>query len=137
VPTSQNARLFYRCAFVRLDEARILRKAGQITTGPVYLAGYSIECILKALILNALTQTQQEESLRSFRGTKAHDYDWLRDVYLQNGGTRFPSDITRSFTLVNDWSTDMRYVPRNMKEEEIDAFLKATREILIWADGRL
>lgn len=56
VPKSKHARLFYRCALHRRDEAKILRKADPRTTGAVYLAGYSVECILKALILAAAPQ---------------------------------------------------------------------------------
>jgi hypothetical protein len=70
LPASQKARVFYRSAFYRFDEARILWKAidFQMTSGPVYLAGYGIECILKALILNSLSAVEQKEMLREFRG---------------------------------------------------------------------
>jgi len=129
--------LYYRCAFQRFDEAKILRKAEQTTIGSVYLAGYGIECVLKALILNALTPAKEVEMFRSFRGNKAHDFEWLREQYLRTGGGRFPPAITRSFTLVSDWSTEIRYVPRSMRRSEIDVFLRASEEILVWADGRL
>ena len=61
--------------------------------------------------------------LNSFRGARAHDYEWLRTQYLQNGGPRFPREITEAFTLVNDWSTDMRYLPRTLKADEAEGFL--------------
>jgi hypothetical protein len=38
-----------------------------------------------------------------------------------NGGARFPRDITQHFTLVNDWSTDLRYTPRSVRGDEADA----------------
>lgn len=137
VPTSPNARLFYRCALQRIEEAKILRKADQVTTGAVYLAGYAVECMLKALILSGLTKTKQELMLKSFRGSKAHDFDWLREQYLVNGGARFPPKVARSFTLVSDWSTDLRYLPKNLKTKDIDEFLRATDEIQQWIAGRL
>ena len=120
-----------------MDEAKILRKADQTTIGAVYLAGYAIECILKALILSLLSEGRQGEILRSFRGSRAHDYEWLREQYLNNGGARFPSKVTRGFVLVGGWSTELRYIPKTLKPQEIDSFLKATEEIMIWADGRL
>lgn len=132
-----NARLFYRCALHRFEEAKILRKADLETTGAVYLAGYCVECILKALILNALTQSKQVEMLNSFRGGKAHDFYWLREQYLINGGARFPSNITRNFTLVSNWSTDLRYLPKKLKTMDIDAFLAAAENIKSWISGRL
>jgi hypothetical protein len=132
-----NARLFYRCGLQRLDEARILRKADQLTTGAVYLAGYCVECMLKALILNELTNAEQTNMLKSFRGGKAHDFEWLREQYRRKNAAPFPSAITRSFVLVNDWSTALRYLPKNMKTGEIDAFLRAADDIKKWAAGRL
>jgi hypothetical protein len=38
---------------------------------------------------------------------------------------------------VNDWSTDLRYLPRTLKEDESKAFLAAAEAIIQWADGRL
>src|SRR5438034_748077 len=78
VPVFPNAKLFYRCAFQRFDEAKILLRvagstAGKTTAGPVYLAGYATECILKALIFASTPINRHEEILRSFRGNRGHD----------------------------------------------------------------
>ena len=102
VPASSEARLFYRCALQRQEDAQILLDRGERTTGAVYLAGYAIECILKALLLSAVAPAIQAEMLRFFRGVRAHDYEWLRNQYLQNGGARFPREVNEAFTLVND-----------------------------------
>jgi hypothetical protein len=106
------------------------------TTGAVYLAGYGIECILKALILSALAPAARKAMLNSFRGARAHDYEWLRTQYLENGGSRFPREITEAFTLVNDWSTDMRYLPRTLRADEAEGFLAAAVNIIHCANGR-
>ena len=68
--------------------------------------------------------------LYSFRGARAHDYEWLRSQYFQNGGARFPRNVNEAFTLVNDWSTDLRYLPRTLKTNEAKAFLSAASSIL-------
>ena len=136
IPSSSDARLFYRCAFMRHEEAEVLLEA-EYTTGAVYLAGYGIECILKSLVLMAVPAVARPEMLKSFRGTKAHEDEWLRSLYLTNGGARFPRDINQHFTLVNDWSTDLRYTPRSIRADEADAFLASAVAILQWADGRL
>ena len=137
VPTSPEARHYYRCAWQRYEDAQILFVRGDRTTGAVYLAGYGIECILKALVLSAVAIEKQQEMLKSFRGAKAHDYEWLRTQYLQSGGARFPRDVNKSFTLVNDWSTDLRYLPRTLRPDEAEGFLGAAEKIIRWADGRL
>jgi len=135
IPASPDARLFYRCAFQRQEDAEILLRADR-TTGAVYLAGYAVECILKALILSALAPAARRATLESFRGARAHDYEWLRTQYLENGGARFPRETTRAFTLVNDWSTDLRYSPRTLRADEAEGFLAAAGQIIDWADGR-
>jgi hypothetical protein len=135
-PGSSDARLYYRCAFQRYEEAEVLFKA-DYTTGAVYLAGYGIECILKVLVLMAVSAGDRPDMLKSFRGSKAHEYEWRRSLYLTNGGARFPREITQHFTLVNDWSTDLRYTPRSVRADEAEAFLASAVVIIRWADGRL
>ena len=136
IPGSTDARLFYRCARQRFDESKVLRKADQ-TTGAVYLAGYGIECMLKALILNLLPEMKQGEAILEFRGSQAHDYHWLRKKYIQKGGSQISNELKHGFTLVFAWSTEMRYVPGTMKDTEADAFLKIAEDFFQWADGRL
>lgn len=136
IPASSDARLYYRAAFLRYEEAEVLVKAGY-TTGAVYLAGYGIECILKALVLMAVPAGTRPDMLKSFRGNRAHEYEWLRSLYLTNAGARFPPEITQHFTLVNDWSTDLRYTPRSVRADEADVFLASAAAIIRWADGRL
>ena len=89
IPSSSEARRFYRCALQRYEEARVLRKA-DLTTGAVYLGGYAIECALKALILDAVPRAKRTDTLSSFRGNLAHDYEWLRYKYRSLGGASFP-----------------------------------------------
>lgn len=76
------------------------------------------------------------EILELFRGAKAHNYEWLRALYIESGGARFPPDVNKAFTLVSAWSTDLRYLPRTLTLREADAFLAASERILRWADGR-
>lgn len=136
VPSAKDARFFYRCASERYEDAEILIRAER-TTGAVYMAGYGIECILKALILSVVPPGNIPSVLESFRGNLAHDYNWLRDRYRTSGGTIFPRDVNHQFTLVNYWSTDLRDLPRTLREGEAEAFLKAAEVIIHCARGRL
>ena len=70
VPASSEARLYYRCAFQRQEDAQILLRADR-TTGAVYLAGYGRECILKALVLSALTPIAGGDAQLLSRSTSA------------------------------------------------------------------
>lgn len=76
IPSSSDARLYRRCALLRYGEAEVLLKA-DYTTGAVYLAGYGIECILKALVIMSVAVGDRHETLKLFRGSKAHEYEWL------------------------------------------------------------
>ena len=136
MPGFEEARLDYRCAFQRFEDAQVLLQAGH-TTGAVYLAGYSVECILKALVLSRLAPTARRAMLDSFRGAKAHDHDWLRSRYFASGGTQFTRSVIRAFVLVNEWSTELRYLPRTFRMRDARGFLDAAWEIMRWADGGL
>ncbi len=103
----------------------------------IYLAGYSVECLLKALILSAVPQAQEAELLGIFRGARAHDDEWLLHLYVDKGGARMPPSVVPHFARVNAWSTDMRYAPGTIAAHEAKVFLDAAIAIMTWADGRL
>ena len=136
IPRSRNARLFYRAAQERFEDAELLLSLNR-TTGAVYLAGYSVECMIKSLILSAVPPSRQEAILANFRGRLAHDYDWLMRLYLQNSGRPMPRRVASYFDQVTDWSTDMRYSPARMQIDEAKQFLDFASKIIKWADGRL
>jgi HEPN domain-containing protein len=136
LPSAEHARRFYRAAKQRFDDALLLLEMGR-TTAAVYLAGYSVECMLKALILAAVPRGQEEEVFSVFRGARAHDYEWLLRLYTEKGGARMPPTVVPHFARVNSWSTDMRYLPGTIALREAHAFVEATTAILAWADGRL
>lgn len=136
VPQSIEARRFYRCAGRRFDEAGVLHENGY-ETGAVYLAGYGVECMLKAMILAATPRSEERAVLDSFRGKGGHCYDSLKGQYLEKRGASIPRQANRAFTLVQNWSTDLRCSPAEIDEREARGFLNAVKMIMDWADGRL
>lgn len=136
MPSSKSARLFYRAAKQRFEDAEFLLSAER-TTAAVYLAGYSIECMLKSLVLSRAPRSRQAEIVRSFRGAKAHEYDWLLRIYSERSGPALPIDIVPHFARVNAWSTDMRYSPGTLEYRDATVFLESAVEIMNWADGRM
>ena len=126
----------YQSATQRWIDAEILLREGR-TTGATYLAGYSIECMLKSLILSVTPARDRESVLTSFRGVKGHNYLWLKAKYFEAGGSQIESVISRSFLLVNSWSTHLRYESHTLKAIDAASFLKSAKEILDWADRRL
>jgi hypothetical protein len=94
------ARLYYQAAKQRFDDAVFLLEARR-TTGAIYLAGYCVECMLKALILSQLAKKPRAEMFASFRGSKAHDYGWLKQQYFESGGPPLPKEVVREFAFVS------------------------------------
>lgn len=136
LPHAREARLFYQSAFQRFEDAVFLLSEER-TTGAVYLAGYSVECMLKALILSSLSPGRRNKMLDSFRGRKGHEYGWLMKQYHDGGGPPLPATVASHLALVATWSTDLRYQPGSVPPREARAFVGAVRGILIWADQRL
>jgi hypothetical protein len=135
IPRSQAAKRFHRCALQRFVEADVLREA-EFTNGAVYLAGYAVECGLKALLLDVLPPSKHLATIASFRGLKAHDYEWLRSRYYSNGGPGFTLRANQDFNLVNDdWAIDLRYDPAKA-HPEAEAFFCAAKNLLAFFQMR-
>ena len=88
-------------AYERAEDAKALIRCGSSTVGPVYIAGYSVECALKALL-----QKLGRRHARS--GKQGHD---LRAL-LSKAGVRLAdisdNDGTKGFFLYS-WNTALRY----------------------------
>ena len=102
----------------------------------IYLTGYAIECILKAMLLVHTPAGERPEILATFRGAVAHNIEWLRDRLVQRIG-RLPVSQNRQVSLVSSWSTDLRYEPGPGDVDDARAFLAAAESILAWANGRM
>jgi HEPN domain-containing protein len=137
LPQIGEARKFYQAAKQRFDDAEFLLQKGDRRTAAVYLAGYGVECMLKALILSNTPETARTRILRELHGQKAHSFDWLREQYFKKGVPGLPRDVARGFRTVSTWSTDMRYEPGRGELEESVSFLQAAETIIRWADGRI
>lgn len=136
LPQAAEARVFYQSARQRWIDAEILLREGR-NTGATYLAGYGVECMLKALILSAVASGERRDVVATFHGARAHDYAWLKAKYLRNGGFPFPASLSKHFTLAESWTTALRYEPAASELRDAQDFLKAAKAIMDWVDGRL
>lgn len=136
MPSSLNARLFYRAANQRYEDALLLLQLKR-TTGAVYLAGYSVECMLKALILESVPERQESLTLAKFRGQQAHEYEWLLRLYRSISNTNIPIALVPHWARMNTWSTSMRYQPGVLDEGDAEQFMASVEQIRMWVEGRL
>lgn len=125
---------FRRLAFQRREAAEVLLKQGY-TTDAVYLAGYTVECILKALALSLWPQRQHAEMVASFRGRAAHDYEWIRRKYLMR--VSIPKAVLTSLVLVGSWTPDIRYDTSRIDPRVADRFFADVKTVLDWCEGRI
>lgn len=136
LPKPAEARLYYRAAKQRFDDAQYLLQ-GERTTGAVYLAGYTAECFLKALVLASVSQAVRKRLLSEFRGNRAHNIEWLGALYRKHVGFAVPRKVTRHLSRVASWSTDLRYATGSMRITDAEEFLDSVEAIAKWADGRM
>jgi len=135
-PADIHARRYYRVAYQRLEDGTLLFEQLERHSPAVYLSGYAVECILKALLIAATPAGRRGELLDSFRGSTAHSIDWLRQQLAQRRVIA-PATVAQRLTYVISWSTDLRYEPGPGSPEDARAFLEAARAILAWPDERV
>lgn len=135
MPIDVNARRYYRVAYQRFDDGTALLGISR-PRAAVYLTGYAVECILKALLLTSTPAGERADVLATFRGAVAHNIDWLRERLVHRIG-RLPVGENRHVSLVSSWSTDLRYEPGPGDVDDAKAFLASADSILTWADGRM
>jgi hypothetical protein len=85
----------------RMTDARSMLPSRTDSVGPVYMAGYAIECSLKALL-------QQRGSGFPTQGSEGHN---LRGLWASAGFTLgdIPGSDGFSTYYVEAWCTDLRY----------------------------
>jgi hypothetical protein len=138
MPRDKDARMFYRVAKQRLPEAEdLLTLKERYSTVAVYLGGYVVETMLKALIIETSAPTRRRNTVREFRGARGHDLEYLRGCYYNNGGAPMPMDVARSFAQIHTWSTKLRYQAGTIPLKKAHEFLAAVRHIVQCAEGRL
>jgi hypothetical protein len=101
------------------------------------MAGYGVECILKALLLSTIPVAYQKDQMEQFKGRIGHDFGWLKGEYIKRGGAGMPKTVTRSFVTANTWNVDFRYEPKFIGSDDADIFLSAAKILIDWADTRI
>ena len=130
---------FWRAATQRLDAARLLLESqGGSHLDAVYLAGYVVECALKALILARTPAKNRAATCQELTsGAKPHNFDFLRWVLSQKG-CPLPEAIRFDLKILRDrWSTDLRYAAKLVSYREAKEFMKRVQSIYEWVERTL
>src|SRR5436190_6906465 len=102
------ARDFLKVALQRLSAAEEIMRTLRLTLEAQYIGGYSVECSLKALILEKTPEPDQPTLLdRLTHGAAYHRPEVLLDR-LRERGVVLTVDLAKRMRRF-DWTTDLRY----------------------------
>src|SRR5207245_7273279 len=94
MPRDINARLYYRVAQQRRQDGRLIVERLGRAPAAIYLTGYAVECIAKALLVSIAPAKERDAVIQSFRGGRGHDLAWIRARLAERGCT-LPRNIAR------------------------------------------
>ena len=131
MPSDDLSRKFIRAAGQRFIAVELLLREG-LNFEAVYLAGYVIECSIKAVILrNTLARDRAYLVGTHFKGRRGHSFEVLKELLLDRG-IRVPSPLSQELHRTA-WSTDLRYEVGRFDASEAISFVSNARQILEWA----
>ena len=129
------SRDFQKAAGQRLTAAEALLRE-KLTLDAQYLGGYTVECALKALILEKTPEAARPGTLNKISsGATMHRPDILLGA-LKKLGVDLPPELARRMRRFV-WSTNLRYETRRRDTGETTAFLNTAGAIYEWVEGQL
>ncbi len=130
------ARDFLKVALQRRTAAEEILATLRLTLEAQYIGGYSVECSLKALILeNTHDPERPAMLLRLTRGAASHRAEVLLGV-LRDQGIYLTVELAKRMRRF-DWTTDLRYEVGRKDTGETIGLLRTARAIHEWAEGQI
>jgi AbiV family abortive infection protein len=129
-----NRALLQDLAKTRFDDAKVLLD-NQRFAGAYYLAGYAIECALKACIAR---QTREGDFPPDRKTVEKYYNHNLRGLCKEAGvpleeKSRSDEAFERYWNVVADWSEQSRYDPAPRRSERfLKDFVRAVGEVVQW-----
>ena len=106
---------YYRSALERLNQARQIYDDGHLAHAlAVYIAGLSVECMLRAFIMRRTSELNEGHNLQSlFVESRLASPTTKNRSITQSQSDRLEDQRLRSFNAINDlqvvWSNQLRY----------------------------
>jgi HEPN domain-containing protein len=115
-------------AEMRVEDARTLLAAGRYD-GAYYLAGYAVECALKACIAKQIRQYDFPDK-KVVLDSYVHDLTKLVGVsgikHVMAAELQANKAFEANWTIVKDWSEEARYEHMRSEQEARDLFTAVT-----------
>ena len=129
---------FQRLAEIRIREAGVLFAAGEFD-GAYYLAGYGIECALKACIITMLQRSDSWPEQNFSKNSWTHDLKMLAETAGLLDAINNAGQLTVKWLLVKDWTEQSRY-KHGRPAPEVRQFYEAITDpndgVLQWLKAR-
>jgi hypothetical protein len=127
---------FLKVALQRLTAAEEIMVSLRLTLEAQYIGGYSVECSLKALILEKTPEADRPDMLRRLtQGATYHRAEVLLDR-LREQGVVLTVDLAKRMRRF-DWTTGLRYETGRKDTGETNGLLRTARAIYEWVEGQI
>jgi hypothetical protein len=127
---------FLKVALQRLSAAEEIAETLRLTLEAQYIGGYSVECSLKALILEKTTLADRRDTLEQLtHGATYHRAEVLLDR-LRERGVTLTVELAKRMRRF-DWTTDLRYETGRKDTGETNGLLRTARAIYEWVEGQI
>jgi HEPN domain-containing protein len=122
-------------ADLRLDEARVLLARGK-QQGAYYLAGYSVECALKACIARKTKRFEFPPKADHVRKLYTHELDKLVGLAGLDAQLKKDMDANKAFKAnwitVKDWTEESRYRTSGLNGKDMYNAVAGIDGVLPW-----
>src|ERR1017187_9111119 len=130
------ARDFLKGALQRLTAAEEIMDVLRRTLEAQYIGGYSVECSLKALILEKTAEPDRPVILDQItHGATYHRADVLLDM-LKERGVLLTVELAKRMRRF-DWATSLRYEIGRKDTGETNGMLRTARAIYEWMEEQM
>jgi len=130
---------FQRLAELRVAEATALVRSRK-EIGAYYLAGYAVECALKACIAKATRRHEFPPKSAHVQKLYSHNLEeLLRIAGLERqleADSRANPGLAINWGVVKNWSQESRYTNSRLKGRDLCAAINGPNGILLWIKQR-
>jgi hypothetical protein len=126
---------FRTLAELRAEEARVLLRSRK-QLGAYYLAGYAVECALKACIAKRRKKFEFPPKRKNIEKMYSHDLETLLDAanlkaQLENETTSNPG-FAANWNIVRNWTSESRYETSGLNGKELYNAVTGSNGVLPW-----
>jgi len=127
---------FLKIAQQRLSAAEDIARKLLLTLEAQYIGGYSVECALKALILERTPIADRPDLLNKLtHGAKSRRPEVLLGL-LRDRNVFLPIELAKRMRRF-DWTTDLRYETGRKDTGETNGLLRTARDMYNWVEAQL